>query len=179
VNEIHKEQLELMDDYFRNVTPEEFIKDYLEIETFEGLTIDEFLSQQPVLMGGLGVGVGRRLMVQTMPHDPSPFIKSLSMETHSLRVDCNARPNTPCRLENGEKDLSFEADVGGEMSTTNLSTPLALASELGLDNEHIGRFNQLSARAKRCGVSEEMLMNVLDLFVKEVEQSFECGQAAG
>jgi hypothetical protein len=53
------------------------------------------------------------------------------------------------------------------------------AIELGLDNEQTGRFNQLSVRAKRCGVSEEMLVDVLDLFVKEVEQSFEGGQAAG
>ena len=56
MNEAHAKSLELMDDYFSKVTPEEFLRDYLEVETFEGPTIDDMFPEQP------------------------------SMETHTLRV---------------------------------------------------------------------------------------------
>ena len=79
MNEVHAKSLELMEDYFSKVTPEEFLKDYLEVETFEGPTIDEFLSmQRPLTTGGAGIGRGLT--------NPPIFYSPPSMETHTLRV---------------------------------------------------------------------------------------------
>lgn len=78
MNEAHAKSLELMDDYFSKVTPDEFLRDYLEVETFEGPTIDDMFPEQPTKI--IGGGIGRGLT------NPPIFYSPPSMETHTLRV---------------------------------------------------------------------------------------------
>ena len=96
-----------------------------------------------------------------------------------LFYDYGDRPDMPVHLEISGKDLNFESSVSNGVSTIDLSIPLVLASELGLDNENVGWFKRLSARAKLCGIDEKVLLTTLGIFVSEIEQSFKDGYTNG
>lgn len=87
-----------------------------------------------------------------------------------LFYDYDDRPDMPVHLEISGKDLNFESSVSNGVSTIDLSIPLVLASELGLDNENVGWFKRLSARAKSCGFTEKHILNVLESYVVEMEE---------
>lgn len=44
MNLAQKKSLELMDEFFNNLSVDDFLADYLEVEDFEGVTVDEFIA---------------------------------------------------------------------------------------------------------------------------------------
>lgn len=44
MNLAHKKSLELMNEFFSNLSVDDFLADYLEVEDFEGVTVDDFIA---------------------------------------------------------------------------------------------------------------------------------------
>ncbi|MDQ5770728.1 hypothetical protein [Thiothrix subterranea] len=44
MNLAHTKSLELMNEFFSNLSVDDFLADYLEVEDFEGVTVDEFIA---------------------------------------------------------------------------------------------------------------------------------------
>lgn len=54
MNLAQKESLALMDEFLSNLSVDEFLADYLEIEDFEGVTVDEF-NALPILQPSMAI----------------------------------------------------------------------------------------------------------------------------
>jgi uncharacterized protein YjaG (DUF416 family) len=44
MNLAQKKSLELMDEFFNNLSVDDFLADYLEVEDFDGVTVDQFIA---------------------------------------------------------------------------------------------------------------------------------------